>query len=421
MFVGLAVLEDCCRERGILDESVAEIMNQNKESMIVAVEILDDFLSFEKLNAHKMVLECTNENPYELVTSAVRSFMIQAASKGVLLLQPPRPTSGSRLSTCCVFVDKFKMNQVLRNFLSNAIKFTQRGDSISVRILLLPDVLSNSQHLDHSINVEGGIDSPVANASSSYFNSGMKYLSSSKATAVTPQTTWLRIEVEDTGAGIAKENLPRLFREIVQFDANKLQAGKGTGLGMFITRDIVELHGGRVGVKSDGVGQGSLFSVDLPFVDCLGQFNPNSHLTVPARTDRLGDWLEQENELDRRTRLGSTKVGDARGQMLSHESRKSDVSLLGAQVVNGWITQANEELEIRSSMYHHSNNGLPSLLRPDEIDVENNANMINDPVSQISENLLSNFVHTPGSIHSHSSHRTNARLSFKAQFGYWVF
>jgi signal transduction histidine kinase len=73
-----------------------------------------------------------------------------------------------------------------------------------------------------------------------------------------------RIEVKDQGIGIKKEDLGRLFgkfqrtEEARKFDAN------GTGIGLYFVKRIIEDHGGRVGVESDGVGKGSTFFVELP-------------------------------------------------------------------------------------------------------------------------------------------------------------
>lgn len=70
--------------------------------------------------------------------------------------------------------------------------------------------------------------------------------------------------VTDTGAGIAPENIGKLFYEIVQFDANALQRGGGSGFGLKISRAILEQHGAVVGVHSAGLGKGSTFYIILP-------------------------------------------------------------------------------------------------------------------------------------------------------------
>jgi hypothetical protein len=83
----------------------------------------------------------------------------------------------------------------------------------------------------------------------------------------------LRLQVADTGAGISAENQKKLFGQYVQFNASKLQKGEGSGLGLWISKGIVEMHGGRIGAYSDGEGKGSVFYVDLPlFME--GKFNP---------------------------------------------------------------------------------------------------------------------------------------------------
>jgi CheY-like chemotaxis protein len=72
------------------------------------------------------------------------------------------------------------------------------------------------------------------------------------------------ITVTDTGPGLSQEQQQTLFREGVQFNPNELQGGQGSGLGLWISREIVSLHGGTIAVTSEGLGKGSTFEVRLP-------------------------------------------------------------------------------------------------------------------------------------------------------------
>jgi len=91
----------------------------------------------------------------------------------------------------------------------------------------------------------------------------------------------LRIEVHDTGVGISKPNQQKLFGEIVQFDAAQLQNGGGSGIGLWISKKIVDLHGGRIGVKSEP-GKGSMFYVELDVAP-----KPASELVVKDQVTRM--------------------------------------------------------------------------------------------------------------------------------------
>jgi CheY-like chemotaxis protein/anti-sigma regulatory factor (Ser/Thr protein kinase) len=113
-----------------------------------------------------------------------------------------------------VTVDPARVKQILYNFLSNAIKFTPEDGTIAIRI--------------------------------------------------TPEGTALfRIDVEDSGVGIAAEDLGKLFVEFQQLDATSAKKYQGTGLGLALTKRVAEAHGGRVVVRSTP-GVGSTFSAILP-------------------------------------------------------------------------------------------------------------------------------------------------------------
>jgi len=74
----------------------------------------------------------------------------------------------------------------------------------------------------------------------------------------------VQIQVIDSGAGLSQEQLKKLFRQGVQFNVNILQAGQGSGLGLYISKGIVEQHGGSLEVSSEGLNHGSTFTITLP-------------------------------------------------------------------------------------------------------------------------------------------------------------
>ena len=77
------------------------------------------------------------------------------------------------------------------------------------------------------------------------------------------QAGTVRIAVKDSGAGLSPQQLEQICAEGVQFNANELQAGQGSGLGLFISKGIVEQHGGKLTVTSEGLGKGVTFTVQV--------------------------------------------------------------------------------------------------------------------------------------------------------------
>ena len=76
----------------------------------------------------------------------------------------------------------------------------------------------------------------------------------------------IEVEVSDTGCGLSEANIQRLFKNVVQFHAKATQDGGGSGLGLWISKKIMELHEGSISVTSDGEGRGSTFKIKLPLL-----------------------------------------------------------------------------------------------------------------------------------------------------------
>jgi len=139
--------------------------------------------------------------------------------------------------------DPVRFKQILFNLLSNAIKFTPAGGRITVTARRICDFRFP---IADSKNIGPEPQSQIANQKSQIRDC-------------------VEIAVTDTGAGIRAEDLPKLFQEFVQLETTRAQKHEGTGLGLALTRRLVELHGGRIWAASDGEGCGSTFTVVLPF------------------------------------------------------------------------------------------------------------------------------------------------------------
>jgi len=172
------------------------------------LRLINDVLDLSKIEAGKMEFQA---EPVDLarIAGEVRDILRSlAASRRIAMSVETAPDAGQAV------VDAAKLKQVLYNYLSNALKFTPEGGQVTLRI-----ALEDAEHF--------------------------------------------RLEVEDTGIGIRPDDQARLFVEFQQLDAGTAKKYGGTGLGLALTRRIVEAQGGRVGVVSTP-GQGSRFFAILP-------------------------------------------------------------------------------------------------------------------------------------------------------------
>jgi signal transduction histidine kinase len=219
-----------------------------KENANIAVTILDDLLNYDKLETGAMKLETGTVFIWDLILKTANQFQIQAVNKNIDLkinLEKPEPLKDSsdlEAGTRDVFEilnvvgDDVRLSQVIRNLISNALKFTPPDGTIEVTASHVKNGLPKAQPLI----VEGEV------------------------ACTHPRAGSFRLSVKDSGVGLSEEQLQLLFTEGVQFDANKLQHGGGSGLGLCIAKGIVDQHNGSIWVESEGHGHGTAFVIELP-------------------------------------------------------------------------------------------------------------------------------------------------------------
>eukprot|EP01039_Chlorochromonas_danica_P003516 gene3516-3852_t len=200
------------------------------DSADVAISVLNDLINYDKLHMGTLQLELEPLVIWDLLGPAVQPFFIQARHASVKLLVD----WGEKSEGLIVFGDAPKLGQVVRNLVSNALKFTPSGGEVRVKAVLKSDGMPNVQQLNGA-------------ETTNYVRHGT-----------------IVLNVTDTGAGLSPENLRNLFQEGKQFQANKLQAGQGSGLGLWIAKGIVELHSGTLSAFSEGEDFGSTFTLELP-------------------------------------------------------------------------------------------------------------------------------------------------------------
>jgi CheY-like chemotaxis protein len=238
-----------------------ELTDELAENAAVAVTTLNDLINYDKIETKTFTIEKKMVNVSSVAEKTVSLLAPQAKEKDVRILFESEEPHNLR-----VFGDSVKLAQVIRNLTSNALKFTPAKGTITVAgtVLLTPSPLlllsSSSVHFE-SENI------PQSSHRSVLFLNH-------QAAAVAPEMSQsgpyaeeaghVVITVRDTGPGLSPEQQLTLFREGVQFNPNELQGGQGSGLGLWISREIVSLHGGTIAVTSEGLNQGSTFEVRLP-------------------------------------------------------------------------------------------------------------------------------------------------------------
>jgi PAS domain S-box-containing protein len=215
-------------------ERAIETIERNARSQ---ARLIDDLLDVSRIITGNLRLDLNPLNLAPIVEAAVDALRPTADAKGIELQTNFSPTS------LLVRGDANRLRQIIWNLLSNAIKFTPRGGNVRIDLTC-----------DESV---------------------------------------VRLVVSDTGEGISAEFLPYVFDRFRQAEGSISRKQGGLGLGLAVVRHLLELHGGTVSAKSEGIGTGSTFTVDLPMAE---------ERRDPARAE------ERAREVERRRSLLGEKI-----------------------------------------------------------------------------------------------------------------
>jgi signal transduction histidine kinase/ligand-binding sensor domain-containing protein/DNA-binding response OmpR family regulator len=198
----------------IKDEKIKSEISMIHRNARKLLGLVNQLLDISKLESGNMKLQTNPENIVSLLKALFLSFTSYAERKRITL------KFNSVEDEIIVYLDKEKFEKIITNILSNAFKFTASGGRIEVTLTRHPE------------------------------------------TAL-PAGRLVSITIIDTGIGIPKENMDKIFDRFYQVDGSHTREHEGTGIGLSLTKELVELHKGKIEVESEE-GKGTTFTVSIP-------------------------------------------------------------------------------------------------------------------------------------------------------------
>lgn len=228
-----------------LDGIQVNYLNAIKNSTELLLALVNDILDLSKIEKNAIQFSRDRTNLYELLSASTLPFIHLAENKHIeFVLNFDKDLKKN------IVIDATRLNQIIVNLVSNAVKFTNEG-----KVELLVEVIENSE-----------------------------------------ETYVLRFTVKDTGVGISKEKLPLIFDKYKQLDASLKHQQKGTGLGLYIVKHLIRLFGSELFVKSIE-NEGTTFTFDLK-VEKVNEEAESIFEEIDYSLDGKNILIVEDNELN---------------------------------------------------------------------------------------------------------------------------
>ncbi|MEH2148893.1 chemotaxis protein CheB [Nostoc sp.] len=268
------------RTRNLDSSAVARAWEVVERSAKVQAKLIDDMLDVARITSGKLYLNTRLIDLVSVVDAAIKSIQFSAEAKSIQIV--------SQLNSATVVGDFDRLQQVLWNIFSNAIKFTPADGRVGV---ILEAVDTHAQ-----------------------------------------------IQISDTGIGIQADLLPYIFDRFRQGNSSTSKTSQGLGLGLSIARHLVELHGGTIQAQSPGEGRGTTIVIRLPLRSIPPEITPPTYLE-PSLVSRTPDTLDGKRPSPSLEGLCILAVDD---QLDSRDLIKWMLEDFGAEVVV--VTSAREAI-----------------------------------------------------------------------------
>lgn len=246
-------------------EEDLNIMQRNAQRL---QNLINQLLSLSKLESGKMKLLAHKVNIVSLVNEYVQSFESLAKQKNI---EYKFKSSEEKI---LLFVDREKIEKILYNLLSNAFKFTGEGGKIEVAVSSEQSAVNSQQSSVHS--PQSSVDGEVS--------------ADCQLTTADFEGPFVSLSISDTGPGIPPNKLTHIFDRFYQADDNYTKDQEGSGIGLALTKELVELHHGKIIVKSL-LDMGTTFTVFLPLGkdhlnsdEMPGSYSPNGYRDREVKT-----------------------------------------------------------------------------------------------------------------------------------------
>ena len=212
-------------------QQAAAIIQRNAQ---LQTQLIEDILDISRIIQGKLELQVTPVNLINTIDNALDTVRLAAQAKSIEIETDLEENIGS------VRGDSRRLQQIVVNLLSNAIKFTPSGGKVTITLASVNREIQQSNYTE------------IAN----------------------PVVPHARLQIKDTGKGIAPEFLPHVFDYFRQAEGGRSRTEGGLGLGLAIVHRLVELHAGEVQATSPGLGKGATFTIFLPLLGTTKESAP---------------------------------------------------------------------------------------------------------------------------------------------------